>query len=423
MNKKCVSGVRDMCEHDYQVPFDWEERSKWLELFIPINEYKERISKLQRLMKKDKIDAMLVYGGNSEKSNLQYISGFDCWVGKRGDSMVFIPPEGDDLIFITNALYHGEPAHSNMHLLWIKDIRLAYCPGSPKKEQKSMEYVAQIVADIIKSKGIATGRIALCNPMKIPSYLMEHINNNLPSADFISGTSYLQELRLIKSPAEVALFKKACECTDEGINKAFEKIHLGITERELYSIIANEAFTRGTHSFKASVNFGPRSSIKNNFIPGDYSLKEGEIVSMDVLSCVAGYCTDTHRNAMIGKPEDNLSIRLMDTVLEVGQKVLEKVSPGAVIYDLQKIMYDYIEKAGLLAYDYTKKLFAHGCGLDSVEPPLFFWGNKDTLKPGMTFYLEPFLVKHDMGTACWENLVLITENGHEVLSKAKDRSW
>lgn len=403
-------------EYQAKVPFGWEERQKWLDLAVPITEYKERINKLQRLMKENKVNCMIIYGGTSDKANLQYICGFDSW---WGDTMVLIPPDEEDLIFVTNAVFHGELAHSGMHTHWIKDIRYVLHPHSTKEAKN----ISDLIADIVKERGYATGRIAICNDAKIPHYLMSHLENLLPTAEFIPGAGYLQKLRRIKSPNEIALFRKACECTDAGLNKALESLEIGMTEREVYTIIAKEAYAKGAHNFMASVLFGPRSSLKNIMIPGDYKLKEGEIVSIDVLASVAGYSTDTHRNAMIGKPKDDLAILMMDTALESGMKVLKKTGPEVVIHDLQKIMYDCIKKAGLLEYDFTETLFAHGCGLDLVEEPFFFWGNKAKLECGMTFYLEPCLVKHGLGTVCWENLILITENGYERLNKAKDKNW
>lgn len=407
-----------MADHyEMKVPFDWEERKKWLDLDVPFPEYQERLQRLQRTLRDNKAAGMIIYGGPSDPSNLRYISGFVN--GHGGESMLFIPTDGSDLVFVTNAVRHGEPAHSRMHTHWVRDMRIVLHPHSTEKPKN----IADLAAEVVKERGCATARIALCNDSKIPYYLMKQLTGHLPAAEFIPGTSYLQNLRRIKSPAEIARFREACHCTDSGINKALESLRIGMTERELYTIIAQEVYARGAHSFNASVTFGARTSLKNTFVPTDYPLKEGEIVSIDVFSFVHGYRTDTHRNAMIGKPKDDLAVRLMDTALEAGLKVMAKTGPGVPIHDLQKIMYGVIEKAGLLEYDYTTSLFAHGCGLDIVEEPYFFWGNKAKLEPGMTFYLEPCLVKHGLGTACWESLIVITENGYENLSKARDKNW
>jgi Xaa-Pro aminopeptidase len=403
-------------EYQVKIPFDWTEREKWLDLPVPLQEYRDRIQKLQKIMKTKHILCGIVYGGPSGTSNLQYICGYDSW---WGDTMVFVPPDGDDLIFVTNAVFHGEPAHSNMHTHWIKDIRSVLHPHSAEKPKS----ISNLIAEIVKEKGYATGSIAVCDDKKIPYHLMKQLENLLPSASVVPGAPLLQTLRCHKSESEIALLRKACECADAGLNMALEHLRLGITERESHTIIAREAYAKGAHHFMGSVLFGPRSSLKNVFIPSNHELREGEMVNMDVYCKVAGYGSDTHRNAMIGKPGDDLALRLMEVAWNAGNRVLEKTGPGVVIHDLQKIMYDYIEKAGLLEFDFTKVLFAHGCGLDLVEEPYFFWGNQAKLEPGMTFYLEPCLVKHGLGAACTENLILITETGYEVLSKAREKNW
>lgn len=404
-------------DHQEKISFDWEERQKWLDLPIPVAEYQERVARLQKEMGAQNIKGLLIYGGTSNPSNLQYITGFEsAW----GDTILWIPPAGDEFIFVTNAMLHGEPAHSRMHTHWIRDIRHVLHPHSAEKPKN----IAEVVADIVKAKGYATGRIALCDDSRIPHYLVKPLETLLLAVDWVPGAPLLKKLRRLKSPAEIALFKRACDCTDSALNRGFDALRPGITEKELFMRMAQEAYSKGTEFFRASVMFGPYGSLKNVFNkPREYPLHEGEIVSIDMDCRIAAYRTDTHRNAMIGRPKDDLAVRLMETVLEAGLKVLEKTGPGAVIYDLQKIMYGVFEKAGLLEYDFTKVLFAHGCGLDVVEEPYFFWGNTAKLEPGMTFYLEPCLVKHGLGTACWESLIYITETGYENLSKARDKNW
>jgi len=399
-----------------KIPFEWQERKRWLNLPVPIEEYRSRLHKLQEAMGRDRIDCMIVYGGLSDKANLLYMCGYDSWFG---DTMLFVPKDGEDLIFATNAVFHGELAHSNMHTHWIKNIRFVLHPHSVEKPK----LVSDLVAEILKDKGLATGKIAVCNVDTVPFHLMKALYDLLPSADIVQGTTYLKNLRRIKSTHEIELIKKACECTDTGINKALQLLEPGMTEREVFTTIGTEAFARGADTFMASVLFGPRSAIKNILVPSDYRLKEGEIVNMDVISKVAGYTTDTHRNAIVGKPKDDLTVRMPDAVLEAGLKVLEKTGPDVVIYDLQMIMFEHMKKAGLLDYDFTETLFAHGFGLDLVEEPYFFWGNKQKLEPGMTFFLEPCLVKHGLGTACWESTILITDTGYERLSHANDKNW
>jgi len=52
------------------------------------------------------------------------------------------------------------------------------------------------------------------------------------------------------------------------------------------------------------------------------------------------------------------------------------------------------EKRGLLEYDYTTVAFGHGYGLDIVEEPYLYWGNRQPLEVGMTFYVEPMIIDH-----------------------------
>jgi Xaa-Pro aminopeptidase len=81
------------------------------------------------------------------------------------------------------------------------------------------------------------------------------------------------------------------------------------------------------------------------------------------------------------------------------------------------------EKWGLLESDYTTVAFGHGYGLDIVEEPYLYWGNRQPLEVGMTFYVEPMIIKHGLGTVCLEDLVVVTENGCEQLSSVSRKTW
>jgi Xaa-Pro aminopeptidase len=81
------------------------------------------------------------------------------------------------------------------------------------------------------------------------------------------------------------------------------------------------------------------------------------------------------------------------------------------------------ERAGLGEWDYTELCCAHSGGLSLVEEPMWWWGNPEPLESGMTFYLEPMIIRHGVGTACTEDVILVTDEGCESLTTAPRRNW
>ena len=102
-----------------RVPFGLEDRRPWMELDFPQAEYERRVARIQELMGRDGLDAMILYGGTTSESNVRYVSGFTSF---WGDSLVLVPARGAPVL-TTNAIFHGEPMHSNIQSTWLEDIR------------------------------------------------------------------------------------------------------------------------------------------------------------------------------------------------------------------------------------------------------------------------------------------------------------
>jgi Xaa-Pro aminopeptidase len=114
---------------------------------------------------------------------------------------------------------------------------------------------------------------------------------------------------------------------------------------------------------------------------------------------------------------------MLDVVLEQNEHLQRLIRPGAKISDLQKEMEAIAERTGLLDYDYTRYCFGHGGGLTYLEEPHFYWGNEERLEPGMTFYLEPMIIRHGVGTVCIEDVILVTDDGCESLTQYPRKTW
>lgn len=395
----------------WRIAFDWPQREPWLELPFPEDEFRQRVARIRARMDRDGLDALVVYGGPGDVANMRYVTNYAAvW----GDSLIVIPREGE-VAMATDAIFHGEPMHSNVHTTWVRDFRPiehAYTsadPGSPADE----------AADILRSAGVDPRRTGLAGRVRCPEPLFRRLIERLGTVP-PDASRVLEDVRAIKSPLEQAAQREACRITDRALEAAYTIIGPGVTEAEVAARIYETGIRLGAESvYYMQVAGGARGSIKN-CRPSMRALEDGEIVSLDIMMTYAGYFTDTHRSFMIGRPSE-LQRRMLEATLRVEDLVLEHVRPGVKVADLQALALTAIRRHGF--EDNYYDFLGHGCGLSMVERPHMFSGSQEILAPGMTFFLEPMVVVHGLATVCFEDLVLVTADGCETLSKCERKTW
>ena len=223
-------------------------------------------------------------------------------------------------------------------------------------------------------------------------------------------------LRQVKTAAEVAAIRAACDITSRAFEQVLPHIHEGMTEKELrieLDFIQLKLGAQG-NSFDTIIASGVNGSLCHA-IPTDKKLEKGDMITMDFGCKVGGYCSDMTRTVALGQPSDEMK-RVYDTVLRAQCMAEDAVAPGKNCFDIDKIARDYIDSQG-----YAGRFghgLGHAVGIDIHENPRFSPSCHDTVKPGMVITVEPGVYLPGVGGVRVENTVLVTENGHEALTTA-----
>ena len=176
-------------------------------------------------------------------------------------------------------------------------------------------------------------------------------------------------------------------------------------------------------------------------IPSDKKvLKDGDIINIDVTVIKDGYHGDTSKMWVVGKPKPGTE-RLIQITQECLYKGIELVKPGARLGDIGHVIQQHAEKH---RYSIVRDYCGHGIGaVFHEEPQVMHYGKPGTgleLKEGMTFTIEPMLnqgkyhtkmladgwtavTKDHKLSAQWEHTILVTADGHEVLTKRSEESF
>ena len=245
---------------------------------------------------------------------------------------------------------------------------------------------------------------------------------------------------IIKNPQQIEAIKESCKINIAVLDYVAENIRAGMTTQEIDDLVAQKTAELG--GIPAPLNYEgyPKSvctsinEIVCHGIPSDkVVLKDGDIINVDCSTIYKGYFSDSSRMFCIGdvSPEKK---KLVDVVKECVEIGLEKVKPWTFLGDMGQAVHEHAVKNG---YSVVREIGGHGVGLEFHEDPWVSYvskaGEEMLLVPGMIFTIEPmvnmgsdkvFVDKEDGWTvytadkkpsAQWEIMVLVTEDGHEVL--------
>lgn len=247
---------------------------------------------------------------------------------------------------------------------------------------------------------------------------------------------------IIKTPAQIEKIKESAKLNTLVLDSVAEKIHAGMSTEDIDKIVYDVTTKNG--GIPAPLNYQgfPKSvctSINNEICHGipdpDRILEEGDIINVDVSTILNGYFSDASRMFKIGKVSERAEklVRVTEECVELG---LEQAKPWNHLGDIADAINTHAKENG---YSVVVDIGGHGIGLEFHEEPFVSYvtpkGSEMLLVPGMMFTIEPminegsedFFVDEDNDWTVYtmddglsaqiEYMVLITEDGHEVLTK------
>jgi Xaa-Pro aminopeptidase len=387
---------------------------------FPQVEYEARYERLQPVMDEQGLDALLV----TAKENVVYFSGLETvgWDSKHRPLGCILPRErGGPVLVIPESLAYVAEATS-----WIGDVRLW---GGFKRIDVPTDPV-EVVADALKGLGLdaATVGMELGYGTRVAMSQADvlALRNLLPDADIVDGAPALWALRQIKSTAEIDVMRQACTATCASFQVGFEALRGGMTERELAAVIyAEMARQTGFRPGFVGIRSGRLKYAMMNVPPFEKVIEPGDLVVVDAGAQVNDYWCDMMRMAAIGKPTAEQR-RLFDADLAAQKAGMAAVKPGARAGDVCRAALDVLLAAGLKEHVPSLERVGHGLGLDVHEPPSLALESDVVLEPGMILTIEPIfsdLPHYEVGNFAMEQILLVTEEGSELLTPFTDELW
>ena len=259
-------------------------------------------------------------------------------------------------------------------------------------------------------------------------------------ARYASQGHIVPQRNIIKNAEQIAGIKESCKINIAVLDYIEKNIHEGMNTAEIDKIVYDMTTSMGGipaplgyEGFPKSVCTSINDQVCHGIPSADVVLKDGDIINVDVSTILHGYFSDSSRMFLIGNvdPEKEKLVRVTNEAVEKG---LEQVKPWGFLGDMGQAVHDHAYANG---YTVVREIGGHGIGLEFHEEPWVGYhskrGEEMLLVPGMIFTIEPMVnmgkediitdskngwevyTKDHMPSAQWEIMVLVTEEGNEVL--------
>ena len=246
--------------------------------------------------------------------------------------------------------------------------------------------------------------------------------------------------KIIKNAEQIAKIKESAKINVAVLDYIEKNIHEGMNTAEIDKIVYDMTTDMGGipaplnyEGYPFSVCTSVNDQVCHGFPSKDVILKSGDIINVDCSTILDGYFSDSSRMFCIGEvsEEKRKLVQVTKECVEIG---LEQVKPWGFLGDMGQAVHDHAYANG---YTVVREIGGHGVGLEFHEDPWVGYNSKKgtdmVMAPGMIFTIEPMVnmgrveiftdeengwevyTKDGKPSAQWEIMVLVTEDGHEML--------
>lgn len=374
------------------------------------------LARIDRLMEEAGLDALVV----TSKHNVQYLLGgyrfiFFSAMDAIGHSrylpvVVYRRGGADTAAYIGNRMEGGE--HAN-HPFWTPTV-LPACWGSVDAAQAAVAHLKKI--------GAAQGRIGI-EPGFLPVDAWQVLAGALGADRLADATGMLEQMRAIKTPAELDLLRQASELITDAMGATMAAAGEGWTKHRIIEELRRQETQRGLHFDYCLLALG----ASHNRAGSMQAWQRGEVMSMDSGGNYRGYIGDLCRMAVLGEPDAEL-IDLLAEIETVQQAAFAKVAPGVPGGDLIAAGETALKAQPSAA---VTDFFAHGMGLISHEVPFLMTNHPVAydgvdaarkLEEGMVLSVETTMLHPTRGFLKLEDTLAVTATGYEMFGD-RGRGW
>jgi Xaa-Pro aminopeptidase len=374
---------------------------------IPATRYRERLAAAQASAADAGLVALLVGVG----ADLRYLTGYPAHPSER-ITMLVIPTIGTPSLIAPRL--EAAPAQA--------------CPPAvagdlPVVTWDETDDPHALVADLVRASRGGTsavvGRIAVSDDL--PARHLLRLRDRLPEARLELASPVLRELRIVKDADEVAILTEAAHAADRVVGQIANGRLVGRTEADVSREVRARLIAEGhDEAAFAVVGSGPNSASPHH-AASDRVIEAGDAIVLDIGGTIDGYGSDITRTLWVtggdpGRGPDARFRELFDVLHAAQAAATRAVRPGIAAEAVDAAARGPIEAAGFGEAFFHRT--GHGIGLEGHEDPYLVAGNREPLRVGMAFSIEPGIYLDGVYGARIEDIVICGPDGPLELNEA-----
>ncbi len=359
-----------------------------------MNVFFERLENLREAMAGSDLDAFLV----SIPENRYFVSGFEAEDPMIMEISGFILVGRRDALVLTDGRYHTQA--------------LRECPGFRVMVYSAdMMPVFQEGVTMLNAKrlGIESRHLSVRFYDRLTEALAEK------GVEVVKTDGLVEPIREVKTEGELDRIVGALRVTESAFREVVGTLKPGMTEMETALNIERAMRDLGAQgpAFESIVASGPNAALPHA-VPTDRAIREGEPVIFDIGAKKDKYCSDMSRTICLGGTDGKFR-EVYGLVREAQLSAIRNMKAGMTTDEVDALARRVIEEGGY--GDYFLHSLGHGVGLAVHEAPSLRRVQPVELKAGMVVTVEPGIYLAEWGGVRLEEMVVIRENGAELLNR------
>jgi len=369
-----------------------------------ISEYENRLDNIQRLMRSQKMDAILL----TTQVDIEYYTGFKTqfFQSPTRPWYVLIPSDNKPKAIIPTI---GE---SGMRQTWLDDIQTWTSPNPTDDGISLLLATIKSLTSKYKCLGVPKSQESV---LRMPLDDYEGLVKSLSGREIKDANKILRQVRLVKSSAEIEKIRHICQLTSQGFIDLNDLLKAGDSERENCQRFKQRLLALGVDDSPYIVAGSGKDGYGSIIMgPGDKIIEEGDLFIIDTGSVFDSYFCDFDRNFAFGHICDEAR-EAYEVVFKATDAGFRASQVGNTTSDVFHAMNDVMQKGGALGNSVGR--LGHGLGLQLTEWPSNTATDNTILRPGVILTLEPGMAYLPGKEMVHEENIVITESGPEWLTK------
>lgn len=363
---------------------------------VSLDEYRQRLAKTRAWMHENDLDLLLL----NQPEHYNWLSGYDPTSVFYHQTLI-VPAADEPLTLLCNK--------AEMKLCeetcWVEDVRVVWT-----HEDQTANTMAAL-----RDRGLDRPRRVGVNLMSyhLRARFAFELREALRDAELVDVTQELDDLRLVKSPAEIEYLRRAAHIADLGVTAGINAIREGVRDSDVMAAIQFATSQNGGEFPAYPFLVDARGTLHGT--PTGKILRPGDTIYMEVSGVSRRYHCNISRTAIIGEPPAKTK-EIYDVAKNALDRATEAMVPGATVGEL-------VDLVAKLHSGYERNTWGRfGFSMEIAYPPIWIGGlslmkgDDHVLEPGMVITMEPGLSYADGVTIGLGNNVLVTEHGPEILN-------